>query len=153
MILHEFLFYLNNSNLERWSDNWNFCYQKVLTEMETAEKFKVASNMVLISLLLGLSNIFIQGIEGAADIFLTLVILSFRYLVSNLIMRRFKWAKYLLIPLVARSLYRLASSDSSTTSSIFYYVFPVVSQLVLVVFAFILLQSLPRGISQKKNNS
>ncbi|MBO9673334.1 MAG: hypothetical protein J7577_07815 [Sphingobacteriaceae bacterium] len=121
--------------------------------METAEKFKVASNMVLISLLLGLSNIFIQGIEGAADIFLTLVILSFRYLVSNLIMRRFKWAKYLLIPLVARSLYRLASSDSSTTSSIFYYVFPVVSQLVLVVFAFILLQSLPRGISQKKNNS
>lgn len=121
--------------------------------METDEKFKVASNMVLISLLLGLSNIFIQGIEGAADFFLALVILSFRYFVSALIMRRFNWAKYLLIPLVARSLYRLASSDSSTTSSIFYYVFPIVSQLVLVVFAFILLQSLQGGIFQKKNNS
>lgn len=118
--------------------------------METDEKFKVASNMVLISLLLGLSNIFIQGIEGAAEFFLTLVILSFRYFVSALILRRFNWAKYLLIPLVARSLYRFASSDSSTNSSVFYYVFPIVSQLVLVVFAFILLQSLPGGIFQKK---
>lgn len=118
--------------------------------METDEKFKVASNMVLISLLLGLSNILIQGIEGATEFFLTLVILSFRYFVSALILRRFNWAKYLLIPLAARSLYRLASSDSSTTSSILYYVFPIVSQLVLVVFAFILLQSLPGGIFQKK---
>lgn len=63
--------------------------------METDEKSIAASNMVLISLMLGLVNIFIQGIEGAAEFFLTL----------------------------------------------------------FVAFACILLQSLPGGIFQKKNNS
>ncbi|CAH0265287.1 MULTISPECIES: hypothetical protein [unclassified Pedobacter] len=121
--------------------------------METDDKFRVASNMVLFSLLLGVSNIFFQGIEGTAEIVLSISVLIFRYFVSTAILRRFSWAKYLLLLLIARSLFKLIEAENIIVSEIFYKVFPIILQLVLVSFAFILMLMLPGGILQKKSGN
>ena len=121
--------------------------------MEIDDKFKVASNMVLFSLLLGISNIFFLGIEEPSEIILSISVLMFRYFVSTAILRRFSWAKYLLLLLILRSVFRLSESENIGVSEVFYKVFPIILQVVLVSFAFILMLMLPGGILQKKSGN
>ncbi len=109
--------------------------------------------MVLFSLLLGVSNIFFQGIEETADLVISILVLMFRYFASTAILRRFSWAKYLLLLLILRSVFRLTESENIGVSEVFYKVFPIILQMVLVSFAFILMLKLPDGILQKKSGN
>jgi hypothetical protein len=110
--------------------------------------YALASNLVFITFIIGIAIIFIRGLDEVADLIISAVILSLRYFSVVLIRRRFEFAKYLLIILIARNIYRLTHiSESTGMHSWASYL--IILQVVLTVLAFILISKGPQRILNK----
>lgn len=98
----------------------------------------LASNLVLITFVIGVVMVFIRGLDEVADLIISAVILSLRYFSVILIRRRFELGKYLLIILLARNIYRLVSIPTTgNMDKLLFYV--IIVQIILVVAALMLI--------------
>lgn len=106
-------------------------------------KYSLSSNLILITFLIGIVNLFFYDYESAEEFVVLIFILILRYALFILIKRRFEWSKYLLILIIARSIYRLcvvfADVDAVPVTKI-----NLVLQLVMSVMAFAILFIFPK---------
>ncbi|MBO9673071.1 MAG: hypothetical protein J7577_06485 [Sphingobacteriaceae bacterium] len=70
-------------------------------------KYSLSSNLILITFLIGIVNLFFYDYKSTQELVIFIAILITRYLLFILIKRRFEWSKYLLILIIIRSVYRL----------------------------------------------
>ncbi len=70
-------------------------------------KYSLSSNLILITFLIGIVNLFFYDYESTQETIVFISILTMRYLLFILIKRRFEWSKYLLVLIILRSIYRL----------------------------------------------
>jgi hypothetical protein len=70
-------------------------------------KYFLSSNLILITFLIGIVNLFFYNYESTQELVIFTSILITRYLLFILIKRRFGWSKYLLVLIIIRSVYRL----------------------------------------------
>ncbi len=70
-------------------------------------KYSLSSNLILITFLIGIVNLFFYDYKSAQELIIFISILITRYLLFILIKRRFEWSKYLLVLIIIRSVYRL----------------------------------------------
>ncbi len=111
--------------------------------------YTLASYFVLGTFIIGVINIFIHGLEDLADVILAVVILILRYFSFVLVKRSFNWSKYLLVLLLARSIYRLwyISTISGTD---FLGIFLMVLQIIFTVLALSLITKVPSNLYHKR---
>lgn len=106
-------------------------------------KYSLSSNLILLTFLIGIINLFFYDYESTQEFVVLIAILILRYVLFILIKRRFEWSKYLLVLIIARSVYRLivvmAEVDASPVTKI-----NLVLQLVMSVFAFAILFIFPK---------
>ncbi|WP_293789556.1 hypothetical protein [uncultured Pedobacter sp.] len=106
-------------------------------------KYFLSSNLILITFLIGIVNLFFYDYESTQEFVVLIFILILRYILFVLIKRRFEWSKYLLIFIIARSVYRLcvvfADVDAIPVTKI-----NLVLQLVMSVIAFGVLFVFPK---------
>lgn len=70
-------------------------------------KYSLSSNLILITFLIGIVNLFFYDYKSTQELVIFISILITRYLLFILIKRRFEWSKYLLVLIIIRSVYRL----------------------------------------------
>ncbi|MDQ0967630.1 Ca2+/Na+ antiporter [Flavobacterium sp. W4I14] len=70
-------------------------------------KYSLSSNLILITFLIGIVNLFFYDYKSTQELIIFISILITRYLLFILIKRRFKWSRYLLVLIIIRSVYRL----------------------------------------------
>jgi hypothetical protein len=70
-------------------------------------KYSLSSNLILITFLIGIVNLFFYDYKSTQELVIFISILITRYLLFILIKRRFGWSKYLLVLIIIRSVYRL----------------------------------------------
>ncbi|MFD2582262.1 hypothetical protein ACFSR6_07170 [Pedobacter vanadiisoli] len=70
-------------------------------------KYSLSSNLILITFLIGIVNLFFYDYKSTQELVIFIAILIARYFLFILIKRRFEWSKYLLILIIIRSIYRL----------------------------------------------
>ncbi|TCD28938.1 hypothetical protein EZ456_01900 [Pedobacter psychrodurus] len=70
-------------------------------------KYSLSSNLILITFLIGIVNLFFYDYKSTQELVIFISILIARYLLFILIKRRFEWSKYLLVLIIVRSVYRL----------------------------------------------
>ncbi len=70
-------------------------------------KYSLSSNLILITFLIGIVNLFFYDYKSTQELVIFILILITRYLLFILIKRRFGWSKYLLMLIIIRSIYRL----------------------------------------------
>jgi hypothetical protein len=70
-------------------------------------KYSLSSNLILITFLIGVVNLFFYDYKSTQELVIFISILITRYLLFILIKRRFGWSKYLLVLIIIRSIYRL----------------------------------------------
>lgn len=70
-------------------------------------KYSLSSNLILITFLIGVVNLFFYDYKSTQELVIFIAILITRYLLFILIKRRFEWSKYLLVLIIIRSIYRL----------------------------------------------
>lgn len=70
-------------------------------------KYSLSSNLILITFLIGIVNLFFYDYKSTQELVIFISILITRYLLFILIKRRFEWSKYLLVLIIIRSIYRL----------------------------------------------
>jgi len=106
-------------------------------------KYSLSSNLILITFLIGIVNLFFYDYESVQEFVVLIFILILRYFLFILIKRRFEWSKYLLIFIIARSFYRLwvvfADVDAVPVTKI-----NLVLQLLMSVMAFAVLFIFPK---------
>ena len=106
-------------------------------------KYSLSSNLILITFLIGVVNLFFYDYESTQEFVVLIAILILRYVLFILIKRRFEWSKYLLVLIIARSVYRLvvvmAEADANPVTKI-----NLVLQLVMSVLAFVILFISPK---------
>jgi len=106
-------------------------------------KYSLSSNLILITFLIGIVNLFFYDYESTQDTIVFISILSMRYLLFILIKRRFEWSKYLLVLIILRSIYRLYSvmgdMDVSPVTKV-----NLTLQLIISLLAFAILIVFPR---------
>lgn len=111
--------------------------------------YTLASYFVLGTFVIGVINIFIHGLEDVADVILAVVILLLRYFSFILVKRSFNWSKYLLILLLARSIYRLWFI-SNMPGTDFIGIFMMVLQIIFTVLALSLITKVPGNLYKKR---
>lgn len=105
----------------------------------------IASNLVLVTFIIGIGVIFIKGLDEVADLVISALILSLRYFSVILIKRRFELGKYLLIILIARNIYRLMHVSAAVgINSLATYL--ILAQVILTCLALTLLYKGPQRI-------
>ena len=86
---------------------------------------------------------FFYDYESTQEFVVLIAILIMRYVLFILIKRRFEWSKYLLVLIIARSVYRLivvmAEADANPVTKI-----NLVLQLAMSVLAFVILFIFPK---------
>ncbi len=104
-------------------------------------KYSLSSNLILITFLIGIVNLFFYNYESTQELVIFISILITRYLLFILIKRRFEWSKYLLVLIIIRSIYRLyvvmGDVDINPVTKINLYLQAFISILVfatLVIF-------------------
>lgn len=106
-------------------------------------KYSLSSNLILLTFLIGIINLFFYDYESTQEFVVLIAILIMRYVLFILIKRRFEWSKYLLVLIIARSVYRLivvmAEADANSVTKI-----NLVLQLVMSVLAFAILFIFPK---------
>lgn len=106
-------------------------------------KYSLSSNLILITFLIGIVNLFFYDYESTQEFVVLIAILIMRYVLFILIKRRFEWSKYLLVLIIARSVYRLivvmAEADANPVTKI-----NLVLQLAMSVLAFVILFIFPK---------
>lgn len=106
-------------------------------------KYSLSSNLILLTFLIGIINLFFYDYESTQEFVVLIGILIMRYVLFILIKRRFEWSKYLLVLIIARSVYRLivvmAEADANSVTKI-----NLVLQLVMSVLAFAILFIFPK---------
>lgn len=102
--------------------------------------YTLASYFVFGTLVIGIINIFIHGLEDIPDVILAIVILSARYFSFVLVKRSFTWSKYLLFILLARSVYRLWYIWPTAN---FLGLFMMILQIILTILAISLITRSP----------
>jgi len=106
-------------------------------------KYSLSSNLILITFLIGIVNLFFYDYESTQEFVVLIAILIMRYVLFILIKRRFEWSKYLLVLIIARSVYRLivvmAEADANPVTKI-----NLVLQLAMSVLAFVILFISPK---------
>ena len=106
-------------------------------------KYSLSSNLILLTFLIGIINLFFYDYESTQEFVVLIGILIMRYVLFILIRRRFEWSKYLLVLIIARSVYRLiivmAEADANPVTKI-----NLVLQLVMSVLAFAILFIFPK---------
>ncbi|WP_025144439.1 hypothetical protein [Pedobacter jeongneungensis] len=106
-------------------------------------KYSLSSNLILITFLIGIVNLFFYDYESTQETIVFISILSMRYLLFILIKRRFEWSKYLLVLIILRSIYRLYSvmgdMDVSPVTKV-----NLTLQLIISLLAFAILIVFPR---------
>ncbi|QIL40653.1 hypothetical protein G7074_16110 [Pedobacter sp. HDW13] len=106
-------------------------------------KYSLSSNLILITFLIGIINLFFYDYESTQEFVVLIAILIMRYVLFILIKRRFEWSKYLLVLIILRSIYRLwvvmGEVDASPVTKI-----NLVLQLVMSVLAFAILFIFPK---------
>ena len=70
-------------------------------------RYSLSSNLILITFLIGIVNLFFYDYKSTQELVIFISILITRYLLFILIKRRFGWSKYLLALIIIRSVYRL----------------------------------------------
>lgn len=70
-------------------------------------RYSLSSNLILITFLIGIVNLFFYDYKSTQELVIFILILITRYLLFILIKRRFGWSKYLLVLIIIRSVYRL----------------------------------------------
>lgn len=70
-------------------------------------RYSLSSNLILITFLIGIVNLFFYDYKSTQELVIFILILITRYLLFILIKRRFGWSKYLLMLIIIRSVYRL----------------------------------------------
>ena len=111
--------------------------------------YTLASYFVLGTFIIGVINIFIHGLADLADVILAIVILILRYFSFILVKRSFTWSKYLLILLLARSIYRLwYIMDLPTTN--FFGIFMMLLQIIFTILALSLIMKVPANLYKKR---
>lgn len=104
--------------------------------------YNIASNLVLCTFILGALIAFIRDLNEIQDLIIAGLILVLRYFSAILIRRRFTFSKYLLLLLIARSIYRLFHLSASTNMDIF-IICLVILQCLMTIAAFILIAIIP----------
>lgn len=106
-------------------------------------KYSLSSNLILITFLIGIVNLFFYDYESTQEFVVLIAILIMRYVLFILIKRRFEWSKYLLVLIIARSVYRLivvmAEANANPVTKI-----NLVLQLAMSVLAFVILFISPK---------
>lgn len=106
-------------------------------------KYSLSSNLILITFLIGIVNLFFYDYESTQEFVVLIAILIMRYVLFILIKRRFQWSKYLLVLIIARSVYRfivvMAEADANPVTKI-----NLVLQLAMSVLAFVILFISPK---------
>ncbi|WP_412467639.1 hypothetical protein [Pedobacter sp. KLB.chiD] len=106
-------------------------------------KYSLSSNLILITFLIGIVNLFFYDYESTYELAVLIFILILRYAIFVLIKRRFEWSKYLLVIIIARSIYRLcvvfADIDAVPVTKI-----NLILQLLMSVMAFAVLFIFPK---------
>ncbi|MGM9477265.1 hypothetical protein ACS5PU_12575 [Pedobacter sp. GSP4] len=106
-------------------------------------KYSLSSNLIFITFLIGIINLFFYDYESVQEFVVLLFILLLRYLLFVMIKRRFSWSKYLLILIIARSAYRLyevaGQADASAVTKV-----NLVLQLIISILAFAILFIFPK---------
>ncbi len=106
-------------------------------------KYSLSSNLILITFLIGIVNLFFYDYESTQEFVVLIGILIMRYVLFILIKRRFEWSKYLLVLIIARSVYRLivvmAEANANPVTKI-----NLVLQLAMSVLAFVILFISPK---------
>lgn len=106
-------------------------------------KYSLSSNLILITFLIGIINLFFYDFESTQEFVVLIAILIMRYVLFILIKRRFEWSKYLLVLIIARSIYRLIvvmpEVDANPVTKI-----NLVLQLIMSVLAFAILYIFPK---------
>ena len=106
-------------------------------------KYSLSSNLILITFLIGIVNLFFYNYESTQELVIFISILITRYLLFILIRRRFGWSKYLLILIIIRSFYRLyvvmGDADIHSVTKINLYL-----QAVISILAFAILFIVPK---------
>ncbi|KQB99813.1 hypothetical protein [Pedobacter sp. Hv1] len=111
--------------------------------------YTLASYFVLGTFIIGVINIFIHGLEDLADVILAVVILLLRYFSFVLVKRSFNWSKYLLVLLLARSVYRLWYICNLPGTD-FLGVFMMILQIIFTILALSLITKVPANIYKKR---
>lgn len=100
-------------------------------------KYSLSSNLILITFLIGIVNLFFYNYESTQELVIFISILITRYLLFILIKRRFKWSKYLLVLIIIRSIYRLyvvmGDVDINPVTKINLYLQAFISILVFAI--------------------
>lgn len=106
-------------------------------------KYSLSSNLILITFLIGIVNLFFYDYESTQEFVVLIAILIMRYVLFILIKRRFEWSKYLLVLIIVRSVYRLivvmAEANANPVTKI-----NLVLQLAMSVLAFAILFIFPK---------
>ncbi|ARS38447.1 hypothetical protein CA265_01615 [Sphingobacteriaceae bacterium GW460-11-11-14-LB5] len=106
-------------------------------------KYSLSSNLILITFLIGIVNLFFYDYKSTQELVIFISILITRYLLFILIKRRFQWSKYLLVLIIIRSIYRLfivmGEADISPVTKI-----NLSLQVVISILAFAILYVFPK---------
>jgi len=108
-----------------------------------SKNYTISSNLVLCSFIIGLVIVFIRGLEDWGDILISGIFLCLRYFSVFLIKRRFTWAKYLLIILIAKNIHRLFNLETSPQFNT-YAISLVILQIVITSVALFLIVKVPK---------
>ncbi|MFD0939205.1 hypothetical protein [Pedobacter boryungensis] len=108
-----------------------------------SKNYTISSNLVLCSFIIGIAIVFIRGLEDWGDILISGVFLALRYFSVFLIKRRFTWAKYLLIILIAKTIHRLFNLETSPEFNTF-AISLVILQIIITVTALFLIVKIPK---------
>jgi uncharacterized membrane protein len=115
-----------------------------------SKNYTIASNLVLCSFIIGLAIAFIRGLEDWGDILIAGIFLALRYFSVFLIKRRFTWAKYLLIILIAKTVHRLFNLETSPQFNTFAIVL-VILQIIITAVALFLITKTPKLDLRKRD--
>lgn len=111
--------------------------------------YTLASYFVLGTFIIGVINIFIHGLEDLGEVILAVVILLLRYFSFILVKRSFSWSKYLLIILLARSIYRLWYICTLPGTD-FVGIFLMILQIIFTILALSLITKVPSNLYHKR---
>jgi hypothetical protein len=126
-----------------------FAVTILLMKVNFINKYTLASYFVFGTIVIGVINLFLHGLEDLADLIIAIAILVVRYFSFVLVKRSFTWSKYLLILLLARSIYRLwfIMQIPSTT---YFGLFLMVLQIILTILALSLITRTPTNLYKEK---